>query len=185
MPNGTPRYPQPGIYPIPAALSPAFPFHIYNPPMPYSYTSNPLSLPQTPIATRQLEPHANSKRDIPSFELDFAASLFEGVIPGTASGGRQRKKFKWNETFDVEDLLLVLLRCMRRIGFETISDLLAALFATELCSNWKGRIAERLHFSSNRFSIHGREFTSGVPLSLNPPSQQISSQNYMIKTLGL
>ena len=62
----------------------------------YSYTSNPLSLPQTPIATRQLEPHANSKRDIPSFELDFAASLFEGVIPGTASGGRQHKKFEWN-----------------------------------------------------------------------------------------
>jgi len=112
--------------------------------MPYSYTSDPLSLPQTPIVTRQLEPHANSKRDIPSFELDFAAGLFEGVIP--VSGGRQRKKFGWNETFDVEDRLLVLLRCMRRIDFETISDLLAALFATELCSNWKGRIVERLHF---------------------------------------
>ena len=47
--------------------------------------------------TRQLERHANSKRDIPSFELDFAAGLFEGVIPGTASGGRLRKKFGWNE----------------------------------------------------------------------------------------
>jgi len=128
MPNGTPRYPQPGIYPIPAALPPVFPLHMYNPPM-------PLSLPQTPIATRQLEPHANSERDAPSFELDFAGGLFEGVIPGTASGRRRRKKFEWNETFDVEDRLLVLLRCMR--------------------------------------------------LSLDPPSQQISSQNYMIKTLGL
>ena len=99
---------------------------------------------------------------IPSFELDFTAGLFEGVIPGTAGGGRQRKKFGWNETFDVEDRLLVLLRCMHRIGFGTIGDLLAALFVTELCSSWKGRIAERLHFSSDRFSIHGREFTSGA-----------------------
>jgi hypothetical protein len=76
------------------------------------------------------------QRDIPSFELDFAAGLFEGVIPGTASGGRQRKKFGWNpnETFNVEDHL-ILLRCMHRIGFGTIGDLLAALFATELCSS--------------------------------------------------
>ena len=62
MPNGTSCYPQPGIYPIPVALPPAFPLHMYNPPMPYSYTSNPLSLPQTPTATRHLEPHANSTR---------------------------------------------------------------------------------------------------------------------------
>ena len=84
MPNDTPPNPQPGIYPIPAALPPAFPLHMYNPPMPYSYiyTSNPLSLPQTPIATRELGPHTNSERDAPSFELDFAARLFEGVIPG-------------------------------------------------------------------------------------------------------
>jgi hypothetical protein len=65
MPNGISCYPQPGIYPILAALPPAFPLHMYNPPMPYSYTSNPLSLPQTPIATRQLETHANSNAIFP------------------------------------------------------------------------------------------------------------------------
>ena len=93
-------------------------------------------MPQTPIATREFKPHANTECDVPSFKLDFAAGLFEGVIPGTASGGRQRKKFGWNpnETFNVEDHL-ILLRCMHRIGFGTIGDLLAALFATELCSS--------------------------------------------------
>jgi len=125
------------------------------------------------------------QHNIPSFKLNFAAGLFEGVIPGTASGGRQHKKFGWNETFDVEDRLLVLLRCMHRIGFGTISDLLAALFATEVCSSWKGWIAERLHFSSNRSPSmveNSLQLPSEVPLSLDPPSQQISSQNYMIKT---
>ena len=44
---------------------------------------------ETPIATRELEPHANTERDAASFKLDFAAGLFESVIPGTASGGRE------------------------------------------------------------------------------------------------
>jgi hypothetical protein len=65
-------------------------------------------------------------------------------------------------------------------------------FRSIACLSWKGRIVERSHFSGNRFSIHGREFTSGA---LRSPSkfrssiaadiEQISSQNYMIKTLGL
>jgi hypothetical protein len=56
--------------------------------------------------------------------------------------------------------------CIDRLGdawIENISPCLAYLYIDNpviLAIEIKGRIVERLHFASNRFSIHGREFTS-------------------------
>jgi hypothetical protein len=64
-------------------------------------------------------------------EFDFSAGLFDGLAPGTKIGGKQRKKFKWTTHATTEERLLVTLRCMRRVGFETIGGLLAAMFAKD------------------------------------------------------
>ncbi|KAJ7689943.1 hypothetical protein B0H17DRAFT_1180050 [Mycena rosella] len=39
----------------------------------------------------------------------FASNIFDGIIPGTEIGGRQRRQFKWPQTLDIttEDRLLV------------------------------------------------------------------------------
>ncbi|KAJ7648322.1 hypothetical protein DFH06DRAFT_997294 [Mycena polygramma] len=65
--------------------------------------------------------------------LDFGHKLFDGILPGTAIGGRQRKHFVWPSGVDIvtEDRVLVVLRAIKRTGFATLGAFLSALFGNE------------------------------------------------------
>ncbi|KAK6995701.1 hypothetical protein R3P38DRAFT_2800870 [Favolaschia claudopus] len=63
----------------------------------------------------------------------FAHDLFNGIIPDTALGGRQRTQFKWPPGIEVsvEDRVLVVLRAIKRAGFSTLGEFLAELFRND------------------------------------------------------
>jgi len=95
MPNGTSCYPQPGINPIPAALPPTFPFHMPNPPMPYSYTSihylchklplqqdnsNPMQIPNL------IFPHSSLILLLPCLKVLYQGQQVEGDSARSSGG---------------------------------------------------------------------------------------------------
>jgi hypothetical protein len=65
-------------------------------------------------------------------EAKFAARLFDDILLGTVHGRRTRAIFRWPIDVTVGDHLLVVLRCMKNAGFDTIGELLAAMFSKEL-----------------------------------------------------
>lgn len=58
-------------------------------------------------------------------EEKFLAGLFNDINFSSS------RSTSWHKTLSVEDRLLVMFRCMRKCGFATLADLLAALFADE------------------------------------------------------
>ncbi|KAJ7479355.1 hypothetical protein B0H11DRAFT_2233788 [Mycena galericulata] len=69
--------------------------------------------------------------------LNFTSNLFDGVIPGTEAGGRQRKKFSWPKNMEItpEDRLLVILRAIKRAGFPTLGSFLFQVFQNDFVYN--------------------------------------------------
>ncbi|KAK7013409.1 hypothetical protein R3P38DRAFT_3206690 [Favolaschia claudopus] len=63
----------------------------------------------------------------------FAHDLFNGIIPDTVLGGRQRTQFKWPTGIEVsvEDRVLVVLRAIKRAGFSTLGEFLAESFGND------------------------------------------------------
>ncbi|KAK6972075.1 hypothetical protein R3P38DRAFT_2585508 [Favolaschia claudopus] len=62
--------------------------------------------------------------------IDFASNIFDGIIPQTEIGGRQRNKFKWplGVKIGAEDRLLVVFRAIKRAGFPTLGAFFAQAF---------------------------------------------------------
>jgi hypothetical protein len=132
--------------------------------------------------------------------LDFACHLFDGIIPDTALGGRQRTRFIWPPGVDVtpEDQVLVVLRAIQRAGFPTLGAFLAALFRDEYNKHPTvyHTIAAFLQAKEKRLENHpiaiielifghrkSQEYIDGVPLEVNfnlpryalPPSTRLTA----------
>ncbi|KAJ7773882.1 hypothetical protein B0H16DRAFT_1763396 [Mycena metata] len=69
--------------------------------------------------------------------LNFAGNIFDGIIPDTRLGGRQRKTFKWPKGLEIgpEDRLLVVLRAIKKAGFPTLGSFLAQAFRNDIKYN--------------------------------------------------
>ncbi|KAK6966449.1 hypothetical protein R3P38DRAFT_2772053 [Favolaschia claudopus] len=54
--------------------------------------------------------------------IDFTSDIFNGIIPHTDVGGRQRTKFHWPSGIEIapEDRLLVVFRAVKKAGFPTL-----------------------------------------------------------------
>jgi hypothetical protein len=118
----TPRYLPPGTYP-----ASTFPAQLY-------YKS-PL-LPSRPVASTapsvavSIGRSGTSDSRISELEQDFSKGLFHGVLPDRLDRPQRRKADSRKEV-STDDRLLVFLRCMRKTGFQTIGELLAALLINE------------------------------------------------------
>jgi hypothetical protein len=69
--------------------------------------------------------------------LDFAGNIFDGIIPDTMIGGRQRKAFNWPKGIEIgpEDRLLVVLRAIKKAGFSTLGSFFAQAFRNDIKYN--------------------------------------------------
>ncbi|KAF7372949.1 hypothetical protein MSAN_00502000 [Mycena sanguinolenta] len=98
-------------------------------------------LPFYPYPQRQMidaETQTESELDVGTqLALNFGANLFDGIIPETALGGRQRKQFKWPDGLNIrpEDRLLVVIRAIKTAGFTTLGAFLAQAFCNNTIYN--------------------------------------------------
>ncbi|KAK7023848.1 hypothetical protein R3P38DRAFT_2954526 [Favolaschia claudopus] len=69
--------------------------------------------------------------------IDFASNIFNGIIPNTEVGGRQRNKFRWPLGLKIgpEDRLLVVFRAIKMAGFPTFGAFLAQAFDNDATYN--------------------------------------------------
>ncbi|KAF8221552.1 hypothetical protein L208DRAFT_1382213 [Tricholoma matsutake] len=95
-------------------------------------------MPKSPLVSTPQIPRSGSSDVVPSLtdtekmEAKFGAHLFDDILLGTVHGCQTRAIFRWPIDVTVEDRLLVVLRCMKNAGFDTIGELLAAMFSKEL-----------------------------------------------------
>jgi hypothetical protein len=86
--------------------------------------------------------------------LDFAGNIFDGIIPDTMIGGRQRKAFNWPKGIEIgpEDRLLVVLRAIKKAGFSTLGSffLRRPFETTSSITSTLLFISPLLHFSRPR-----------------------------------
>ncbi|KAJ6481317.1 hypothetical protein C8R47DRAFT_1186616 [Mycena vitilis] len=69
--------------------------------------------------------------------LDFASNIFDGIVPGTAAGGRQRRQFRWPQGVEIgpEDRILIVMRAIKKAGFPTLGAFFAELFRNNVSYN--------------------------------------------------
>ena len=69
--------------------------------------------------------------DTEKLKAEFAANLFNDILPETIHRHQTHAVFRWPIDVTAEDHLLVL-RCMKKAGFDTMGDLLATMFSKDL-----------------------------------------------------
>lgn len=69
--------------------------------------------------------------------LNFASNIFDGILPGTTVGGRQRRHFQWPKGVVIgpEDRLLVVIRAIKKTGFPTLGAFFAEAFRNDITYN--------------------------------------------------
>ncbi|KIM45745.1 hypothetical protein M413DRAFT_24877 [Hebeloma cylindrosporum] len=102
--------------------APSYSFPLYaqlpwTPPLPSNCTHTNLDDPRSEIV---------------ALEALFASHLFDDVFDGSGQRApRTRAAIKWPQPLANEDKLLVILRCIKSLGFDSLGDFFAVLFARE------------------------------------------------------
>lgn len=148
--NGMPALPY--TSPAPPAFTPHINHHHPHPEFPLFYAQAPRIMADQ--GTQTVPGEEDAVLDLRSqLALDFAGNIFDGIIPDTMIGGRQRKAFNWPKGIEIgpEDRLLVVLRAIKKAGFSTLGSFLRRPFETT--SNITSTllfISPLLHFSRPR-----------------------------------
>jgi hypothetical protein len=90
--------------------------------------------PESPVSTLRRSASSDlvlGLTDAEQLEAKFAARLSEDIISGSIKGRRTRAVFRWPIDVTVEDRLLVVLRCMKNSGFDTIGEMLSVMFSKD------------------------------------------------------
>lgn len=103
------------------------PYHPLGPPShtPPTYPQ-PFSAPPTPSPVNV----SPEDRLCAELEHSFAQNLFHGIVPNTTNSS-SRARFHWPFEVTAEQQLLLMIRCMRQAGFDSLGDFGLALLSKE------------------------------------------------------
>ncbi|KAK7025899.1 hypothetical protein R3P38DRAFT_3193539 [Favolaschia claudopus] len=106
---------------------PSYPIQPFRPPPPRKMTD----------AAMQTEDVIDNLPSRTKMAIDFASDIFNGIIPHTDVGGRQRTKFHWPSGIEIapEDRLLVVFRAVKKAGFPTLGAFFAQAFDNKIIYN--------------------------------------------------